>query len=306
MSSAFHSPLRYPGGKAALAPLLAQIIHLNKLTNVVYVEPYAGGAGAALSLLMSEQVTRIVINDLDPRISSFWTSLLRFPERFIDLVRTTPITIDEWRRQQDIYINYRRHSSLRIGFATFFLNRCNRSGILVMGGPIGGYGQEGRWKLNARFNRDELCDRLKRIAAYRDRIKVSGLDALDFLRTIAEPIAECETVLAYLDPPYFVKGSNLYYNSYTGDAHAKVARYLLESCPFRWILSYDNVAEISDLYREVRRVPFDLSYTAYHWRAGRELMISRLDLRLPDDVQSWIAGRRRPYPSAPKEGETHC
>jgi DNA adenine methylase len=294
MSSAFLSPLRYPGGKAAIAPLLAKIIALNGLTNVVYAEPYAGGAGAALSLLMSEQVTRIVINDLDPRIASFWKSILRFPDKFLALVKETPITIAEWRRQHSIYKNCHRHSCLKVGFATFFLNRCNRSGILVMGGPIGGYDQRGQWKLDARFNRDNLCERLRRIAAYRDRIKVTGLDALDFLRTTIEPISERETVVAYLDPPYYVKGSNLYHNSYTQEAHAKLARYLQKTCPFRWILSYDNVTEISDLYGWARQIPFDLSYTAYKRRPGKELLIGCADLRLPEDLFRWIEGRRRP------------
>ena len=52
-----HSPLRYPGGKSILSPLLGNFIEINNLLDGIYIEPYAGGAGAALKLLFSEYVT---------------------------------------------------------------------------------------------------------------------------------------------------------------------------------------------------------------------------------------------------------
>ena len=164
------SPLRYPGGKSRLAGFLGRIIKTNRLCDPVYAEPYAGGAGAAFALLFAEKVSRVVLNDKDRCIYALWRSVLNQTAGFLHLLETTPVTIEEWHRQRDVYLHPSRHGQLQLGFATFFLNRCNRSGILATGGPIGGYSQEGDWKLDARFNRSGLRERIEKIDLYRDRI----------------------------------------------------------------------------------------------------------------------------------------
>jgi DNA adenine methylase len=133
-----HSPFRYPGGKQILSRLIAHLIHLNDCVGGTYLEPYAGGAGVALSLLFGEHVDRMLINDADPSIFACWNGILYDTNRFLKLLRDTPTTTEEWARQRQIYLNPKRHSSLKLGFATFYLNRCNRSGIIKNGGPIGG------------------------------------------------------------------------------------------------------------------------------------------------------------------------
>jgi len=291
-ASGYSSPLRYPGGKGCLSRLLAQAITLNGLKDVIYAEPYAGGSGAALGLLFAERVSRILINDIDPCVNAFWKAVLGQSKSFLQLLDETPITIDEWHRQRDIYRRPHRFSQLRVGFATFFLNRCNRSGILVSGGPIGGHKQGGKWKLDARYNREELRDRINTIHAYRSRISITGLDALEFLRSVVEPIASEKDVFVYLDPPYHEKGSLLYHNAYNDSAHEEVAEYLQEPRKFRWVLSYDNVCKIRTLYEDFQQLPFDLAYTAYKRRSGRELLICRRELTMPKDLQSWIYRRK--------------
>src|SRR4029079_1838113 len=169
------SPLRYPGGKQVLSNVLAYIIRLNRLQEGTYVEPFAGGAGAALSLLYGEHVQRVMINDADPAIAAFWRAALVQSPGFLKLLKTTPLTVREWERQREIYFHPYRYSSLRVGFATFYLNRCNRSGIIASGGPIGGPKQKGEWRIDARFNREELRQRIQRVAQYRDRIELFNL-----------------------------------------------------------------------------------------------------------------------------------
>lgn len=291
-TSGYASPLRYPGGKGGLTRLLGQTIALNGFNDPVYAEPYAGGAGAALGLLLSERVSRILINDIDPRVAAFWKAVTTRSRDFLRLLSEVSVTIDEWRRQREIYLHPGKHSGLRVGFATFFLNRCNRSGILVSGGPIGGYDQRGTWKLDARFNREELRERINTIAAYRDRISVTQLDALVFLRRVVQPLASGEDIFVYLDPPYFEKGSLLYHNSYDRRAHQAVARYLRRRHHFRWILSYDNSPDIRRMYAGFRQVAFDLAHTTYSRRSGRELLICRRDLKIPRDVAAWVYRRK--------------
>ena len=143
----FYSPLRYPGGKGKILSFMIDLIKLNKLENIEYVEPYVGGAAVALGLLLNNMVSKIYINDSDKAIYAFWDSVLNYTDEFIQKIEKTPITVEEWRIQKSIYNNIEQHSDLDIGFSAFFLNRCNRSGVLK-GGIIGGYEQNGKWKID--------------------------------------------------------------------------------------------------------------------------------------------------------------
>jgi DNA adenine methylase len=282
------SPLRYPGGKQVLAQLLAHLIKINDATEGIYSEPYAGGAGAALSLLFGEHVQRIMINDADPSIAAFWRALLGQTSAFLDLVATVPITLQEWRKQREIYHNFRRYSCLKVGFATFYLNRCNRSGIISTGGPIGGIGQKGEWKIDARFNRGELARRIQKIALFRDRIQLFNLDAIDFLRLHVSKSKFKKPIFAYLDPPYYAKGRELYLNYYGPKDHEKLAKYLKGKSPFKWVLSYDNVPQIKKLYSPLRTVKFDLDYSARERKKGKELLILKDEIAFPDNWKTRI------------------
>jgi len=277
-----HSPLRYPGGKQVLTRVLSHLMKLNGVHGGTYAEPFAGGAGAAISLLFGEHVDRVLINDADLCIYAFWNAALYHTERFLKLLRTTPTTVCEWERQRAIYQQPKRHSTLRVGFATFYLNRCNRSGIIGNGGPIGGKRQTGKWKIDARFNRKELERRITRIALYRDRVSVSQMDGIEFLKRHVTTLDERAKAFVYLDPPYYAKGCDLYLNHYKPEDHAKLAAYLKNEVRFDWVLSYDNVPEIKRLYAGLRRVSFKLDYSARERRVGSEIMILKSGLAFPD------------------------
>jgi DNA adenine methylase len=279
------SPLRYPGGKQILSRVVAHLVALNGATGGTYVEPYAGGAGVALALLFSERVEQILINDADARIFAFWKSVLDSTDRFVTLLRETPTNVEEWARQRRIYQQPGRHSCLRVGFAAFYLNRCNRSGIISSGGPIGGQDQKGRWKIDARYNRDELERRIRKIALYRDSIRVSNEDAIDFLDAEVAGLSAKARPFVYLDPPYYGKGRDLYLSFYEHDDHAALAEHMVKKAHFPWIMSYDNVPQIANLYRGLRQVRFSLDYSARERREGSEVMIFRPDLVFP---KRWI------------------
>jgi DNA adenine methylase len=176
----FITPLRYPGGKGRLGPWLGQVIEANGLKGGWYIEPYAGGAGAALYLLKQGFVDQIVINDADPVIHAFWVAVTEHTDAFIDKLESTPVTVDKRLELLQIIAAPKGKSVLDIGFAAFFLNRTNRSGILA-GGVIGGKLQDGLYKLNARYNKNDLISRIQVIGSLRNRINVLGVDALDLL-----------------------------------------------------------------------------------------------------------------------------
>ncbi len=159
----YYSPLRYPGGKGRLSAYFKQIYKANSLCGGAYVEPYAGGAAVALSLLIDGYASKVIINDIDLSIYSFWHSVINKTEELCRLIRDTQVDVKTWERQRRIHKERGQHNLLELGFSTFFLNRSNRSGILDAG-IIGGKSQSGKWKIDARFNKNELIKRIQRIS----------------------------------------------------------------------------------------------------------------------------------------------
>lgn len=262
------SPLRYPGGKAALYTKLRAIVRANDLTSGTYVEPYAGGAGAALGLLVTGQVRRIVINDLDPAIYALWKAVVSEPLAISRMIEKVELTVPEWSRQKDIYLNAPRDDYLSLGFATLFLNRTNRSGVLN-GGPIGGMDQTGNYKIDARFNRKTLVERLRLIALHAKRISVANTDGM----TIIKRYSKRDNTLIYADPPYFEKAGSLYLNSFTETHHSALAACLNAVSDTKWLLTYDNVPRVAELYSDRRREIFALNYSAHRVTKANEIMV---------------------------------
>lgn len=266
----FFTPLRYPGGKGRMGPWIAELLRHNNISGGWYVEPYAGGCGAALFLLIHGYVDRIVINDADTVIFSFWKAVTEQPEELIARIKSTRVSMTAWRAQREVLENAADHSQLDVAFATFFLNRTNRSGILS-GGVIGGKSQSGEWKLGARFNKDDLIERIRAIGKLAKRISVYGLDALELLDVIETQLPEKS--LIYLDPPYFQKGAQLYRNFYAPEDHAAIAERVAKlNVPV--IVTYDNAKEISALYSSFNQVEFSLRYSTHQARPqATELLI---------------------------------
>ena len=269
------SPLRYPGGKWRIAKFFERLLRLNGLNGCRYIEPYAGGSSLALSLLIGGHVSEILLNDLDPAVYAFWSVVLKRNKDLRDLVRATPVTPDEWHRQKELYRQGCSAGTLEFGFATFFLNRTNYSGILNAG-MIGGKAQLGRWKIDSRYNKQELLRRIKSVGSYKSRIRLSCVDALDFLADL-EPSRDS---IAYLDPPYYRSGARMYLNAYGPSDHAavsKAVRYL----KVPWVVSYDDVHEIRLLYQGVKSRRYELLHTARALRPGKEVLFFSPKLRIP-------------------------
>ena len=270
------SPLRYPGGKGSLYPTLRSLVRANKLTGGTYVEPYAGGAGAAISLLVTGEVRKIVINDLDPALYAFWRSVVKTPDEFTTMTRDARLTVKEWKKQKAIYAHADRADHLALGFATFYLNRTNHSGVLN-GGPIGGLDQQGEYKIDARFNKANLLERLRLIALNATRITVLRQDG----RSVIERYAKRDDTLVYADPPYFEKAGSLYMNSFKAKDHEALADCLNSAAARRWLLTYDNVATVGELYADRRREEFSLHYSAHRVVKATETMVFSDGLTVP-------------------------
>lgn len=276
--SQYKTPLRYPGGKQRLWPFVYEIIRANELSEADYVEPFAGGAGVAMELLLRGHVKRVHLNDSCIGVYSFWHSLLNEPERFCNAVSRASLNVDTWRRQQEIF--KRRHTADRfeVGFAMFYLNRCNRSGILN-GGVIGGLDQTGEWKMDARFPRNELISRMEAIAARKSDIKIRNWDAERFIDQYV-PRLSVQTIV-YCDPPYFRKADRLYPNHYKPEDHQRIAEVIQRAISQHWIVSYDSCDEIQAFYRGRTSFQYLLQYNAAKAYKGSELFIFSDQTRVP-------------------------
>ncbi|MBY5969931.1 DNA adenine methylase [Halomonas denitrificans] len=278
--SSFNSPLRYPGGKGRLTQYVAQLISLNGLRDGAYVEPYAGGAAVAISLLFSEVVRTVHLNDISKPIYSFWYSVLNDTDDLCEMILSTPVTVDVWERQKEIQ-RTPGCSCLELGFSTFFLNRVNRSGI-INGGLIGGRQQSGTWRMDARYNKLDLVSRIRKISKYKNRIKFYSEDAHDFLSEVSGRLGE--KTFFYLDPPYYIKGGGLYEHNYKHEDHGKIASFVQEHLSQPWIVSYDNHDVIKTLYSERRQKTFNLHYSANNRFQGKELMVYCDKMLVPEDI----------------------
>lgn len=275
----FYSPLRYPGGKNKLAKFIASICVKNNV-NGHYVEPYAGGASVALYLLITGQVKEITINDLDKAIYAFWYSAIYNTDKLCKKIRRTEINIENWKKQKKIYSHKENEKNLlKLGFATLFLNRTNYSGI-IDGGMIGGIEQKGDYRIDCRFNKKDLINRIKIIAKYKNNIHLENLDAL----TLIKKIKKNKNTIFYFDPPYFLKGQSLYMNSYEPSDHKKVSQEIKKIKNAHWIVSYDDAKEIQALYKDTKKINYSFSYTAYRARPGKETIfvsaMTKIDLQL--------------------------
>ena len=275
----FYSPLRYPGGKGKLTPLIELLIDKYGHRGGIYIEPFAGGAGVAIELLENGVVSEIVINDLDKGIYSFWRAILEETDRFLEQVRRVPITIDEWKKQRSICFGKNKKYSFELGFATFYMNRTNRSGI-IKGGAIGGMEQSGVWKLDARFNREDLISRIKKIAENKSKIHLYNKDIKSFLKNYVPKYEE--NTFIYFDPPYFNKGKQLYLNFFNYNDHIRIEKLIGDMVNCDWIITYDDEPEIEKIYEKYCIKKIELNYSVSKKRKAKELIIFESSSGVPD------------------------
>lgn len=278
------SPLRYPGGKYKIYPFVKELVKINNCST--YIEPFTGGSALSLALLFEGTVKKIIINDYDYSIYCFWYSILNHTEEFVKLINETKIDMEEWHRQKNIRNNQNTQTKLEIGFSTFFLNRTNRSGIIDKAGPIGGKNQNGNYLLDCRFNKDNLINKIYKIANYRKSIDLYNLDAMDF---IEEVVLKTRKSFTFFDPPYYQKGQGLYTNFYNHGDHENLAKLISDKMKKRkWIITYDSCIEIESIYQKFDKLKFNLSYTLQEKKRGEEILFYSPSTKKISNIEKFL------------------
>ena len=273
-----YTPIRYPGGKTKLYPEIRAILEMNDLLGHPYAELFAGGAGLAIKLLLKGDVSSIVINDYDRAVYCMWGAIVNHAEEMCEFIDSAVLNIETWKKMRDMYQNHDGVGDFELGKAAFYLNRTNVSGILS-GGVIGGLEQTGNYKMDVRFNRRTLKKKVMDIAARRDDIEVTRLDAEDF---IDDRMGDSE-LFAYLDPPYVQKGPGLYRSAFDEAKHRSLARKVGDARS-KWVVTYDADKLIDDIYGNYERGDLEISYTANVKTVGREKIILGPGLVRPEEL----------------------
>ena len=268
------SPLRYPGGKSKIYEKVRNLIIANGYENRTYVEPFAGGFGIGVGLLCEGVVKSAILNDFDTHIYNFWYSVLYDTDNLLRLISDTPITIEERERQKK---NYRDINSgyLNDGFATLFLNRVNFSGV-IKGGPIGGLAQTGAYRVDCRFNKVDIQSKIEMIAKFKGKIKLYNKDAGYLIRmNLLKMKAQ---LFLNIDPPYVIKGSQLYTNFFTESDHIDLQRVILKhlGTEYPWIITYDDCPLVRDLYKQFYMQEYGIAHNAGGTVQGKEIVITNL------------------------------
>lgn len=279
-----HSPLRYPGGKAQLSGFIKEVFKTHDFNEMTYIEPFSGGAGLALSLLFSGVVSDIILNDCDISIYALWHSILHDTDSLISKILTTHIDIAEWEKQKSIYNEMDSENLLALGFATLFLNRTNRSGI-IKAGVIGGRSQLGKYKLDCRFNVNGIIEKIKKIASYSDRIKIYNMDVIDLVDKVVINKDKNKTFI-FFDPPYYNKGKDLYTNFFERRDHESLSERIKGLEGYNWIVTYDNCEEIKDIYKGVPSHTYSLNYSLAVKKKAMELIYFSNSIRLDVNYKS--------------------
>ena len=120
-------------------------------------------------------------------------------------------------------------------------------GGVIKGGIIGGIGQTGKYKIDARFNKPGLIQKIQKISAFKGAITVENMDAAYLLSS--DYLKAYSNVFLNIDPPYVEQGSHLYINAFDDDQHKSLSR-VIKALSYPWILTYNKCSLVEELYSE--------------------------------------------------------
>lgn len=249
----------------------------------IWLEPFGGGAGAALTALSTGRVPEAWIVEANPALAAFWTTVMNDgPALAARVERTVPTLalFQESRQNVGAALAGEHVNVFDLGLSAFILNRCSRSGMILPSvGPIGGKTQAGQHTIAARFNAAALADRIRAVYALGDRFKVFAGDGISFLEDLPDSGVQDE-VFCFVDPPYIGVGNDLYAIGMDDDLHQRLAR-ALNRLRTPWLLTYDAHPRIPLLYPGSDVVEFDIPHTAGSSRVGTEYLVLGPGMDLP-------------------------
>ena len=259
--------VRYPGGKSKVCDQIAmRLAEQAGHACLEYREPFFGGGSIGLKALSDNRdITKLWINDKDIGIACLWTSVIKYHDDFKERVcRFRPSVEAFYELREELTtvskMPAERDRIVDLGFKKLAVHQTSYSGLgTKSGGPLGGAEQKSRYKIGCRWSPDYVCKKLDRLHDLFATAEVRGncCTNLDFADVIED--THCRGLL-YLDPPYYIKGNDLYQHGFTDEDHERLANALRDT-EHAWVLSYDDCHEVRQLYRWATIEPLDVNYS---------------------------------------------
>lgn len=207
-------PLPWVGGKRRFVGRILPHLVPHLRPGRPYLEPFAGGAAVALTLLHRFPWLDVWINDANPDVSAFWKTLQADPDYLIDRMRREHPERGAWH-------HYRTATPTDPNEQAWRLYALHAWSYSQKGGSFNP-GHGARTRLDTKEIQFRTASRLLRDC------RITNLDFRAGLN---------ESGVAYCDPPYFIARRGYYAHPFNHLDHLDLARLLLaRSDP--WLLSY--------------------------------------------------------------------
>ena len=264
---------RYPGGKAKFKDEILKAIKDTCEGCLEYREPFFGGGSVGLMVIEENNpglaatglpkfpFETFWINDKDIGVYSLWRAVVEFPDRLREQIKKYVPKVDDFEAFKDFFLNgnpdpQTPEEIVDVGFKKLAIHQISYSGLGVKsGGPLGGKEQKSKYKIDCRWSPNYMEKKLKNV---HEQFKgITRVTNSDFSAMIEDVSVKA---FIYLDPPYYVKGGELYHHSFGEADHIRMAE-MLKNTKHSWVLSYDDCPEVRELYRWARIEAFDANYT---------------------------------------------
>jgi DNA adenine methylase len=256
------SPLRYPGGKTRLAPLISELVLNENIKE--FREPMVGGGSVFLYIHTLLPNIKYIIGDIDIDVANFWLTLRDQPD---ELMKFLLLNKDRFIDTKSIKEFVWKEDNTSKAAKFFVYNRSSFSGLTYCGGLSENATKE-------RFTKKSITD-LKNISEALQNVEI---DCADYCRSL---LKGGKDVMVYLDPPYYSNSeSNLYKTHKQFDHHALAIE--LRICKHKWMLSYDYSTTITNLYKQYHIMPVKIQYGMDNvggkkTKLGQEILITNFE-----------------------------
>lgn len=247
---------RYPGGKSKLIKPIFSYFNIDSSIEE-YREPFFGGGSIGIEFLKRNKMKRIWINDYDKALSDLWESVIKHPDELKKLVMNFVPSVKEFDSIRNKLIEGNVSDTVNNGFMKLAIHQISYSGLgLKSGGPLGGREQKSEYKINCRWSPSYICNKIDAINnLFADRnVQCTNTD---FSKLITDT---SKKAFIYLDPPYYMKGNDLYYYGFSEKDHIRLMN-LLKETKHKWVLSYDDCPQIRELYSWARIHSTEVNYS---------------------------------------------
>lgn len=148
---------------------------------------------------------------------------------------------------------------------------------------VGGLNQQGAYKIDARFNKVGLIKKIRAIAARKEQIILSNMDAQELIKS--NYLERFNDAFINFDPPYVNKGYQLYKNAFTEEDHGSLSQEIATLTNQQWIVTYDICPLVTDLYKNYRCSYLDVTYSVNRNKKAKEYIFFSNTLCLPDYIE---------------------